>query len=247
LGVKIKHLPQKNWELKKGAISVSNLTFKVKWERITSKLGGFIALYCKENARILDVGAGDGSFYSYIEKVFGYYIGLDPSVKMLAGFKENISKRAVQGCAENLPVADGKFDILIFNSSLDHCMDPDAALREARRALNAGGRIFILLTNKGAWYKKIFGTYAKKMRDIDVDHNFHFTFKDIKVLLEKNNFHDVRVRSFDFLRLPVSVENILQKTIPNGIMLKIMDFFDHIMGKIFTNKGGSFMCTGVKI
>jgi SAM-dependent methyltransferase len=45
---------------------------------------------------------------------------------------------------DDLPVADGRFDIAVFNASLHYATDLAAALREARRVVRDGGRIVIL-------------------------------------------------------------------------------------------------------
>jgi ubiquinone/menaquinone biosynthesis C-methylase UbiE len=50
------------------------------------------------------------------------------------------------GDAERLPFADGSFDVVIANDSLEHFGNPEGALRELARVLKPGGSIFLFFT-----------------------------------------------------------------------------------------------------
>jgi SAM-dependent methyltransferase len=52
-------------------------------------------------------------------------------------------ERFVPGRAESLPFEGAFFDAVIFECSLSVVADPDAALREAARALKAGGAVYL--------------------------------------------------------------------------------------------------------
>jgi SAM-dependent methyltransferase len=54
----------------------------------------------------------------------------------------------VVGTAENLPLADGRFDVAVIFGSLHHFSDPSAALRKVAGIMKAGGRFYILENHK---------------------------------------------------------------------------------------------------
>ncbi len=91
---------------------------------------------------LLDVGCGTGSFLRRLrqDEHRGRLVGLDTSpaaIDALAG-SEVIEGVVCDATAQ--PFADGEFDVVTARHMLYHVPDLDAALREARRVLRAGGR-----------------------------------------------------------------------------------------------------------
>jgi len=84
-----------------------------------------------ERPRLLDVGCGAKPYYPFFGPHVGEYVGVDP-VHPGAELK---------GSVEDLPVADGSFDVVLCSQVLEHCDDPDRAVRELRRVTAPGGRV----------------------------------------------------------------------------------------------------------
>jgi ubiquinone/menaquinone biosynthesis C-methylase UbiE len=59
---------------------------------------------------------------------------------------------ALQSDAENLPFADGAFDIVYSNGVLHHTTDTGKAMDEVYRVLRPGGRAVIMLYCKSSWH-----------------------------------------------------------------------------------------------
>lgn len=59
---------------------------------------------------------------------------------------------ALQGDSENLPFADGTFDIVYSNGVLHHTLDTDKAMAEVMRVLKPGGLAVIMLYCKSSWH-----------------------------------------------------------------------------------------------
>jgi SAM-dependent methyltransferase len=102
--------------------------------------------------RILDLGAGNG-WLSYRMMTIGHEATAvdvrDDSVDGLgaaAGYDPHLPKPFERFVAsfDALPVRGGRYDIAAFNASLHYALDLGATLREAVRAVRAGGRIAIL-------------------------------------------------------------------------------------------------------
>jgi ubiquinone/menaquinone biosynthesis C-methylase UbiE len=96
--------------------------------------------------RVLDVGTGSGRYYNWIaqHRPQVAYVGLDVFEGMLNGHRGR--GRVLSAEAENLPFADGTFDVVMANHMLYLLPDIDMALREIRRVLTPKG-VLIAATN----------------------------------------------------------------------------------------------------
>jgi SAM-dependent methyltransferase len=82
--------------------------------------------------RVLDVGCGSKPYQPIFSPYADSYIGVDPVENPLA---------ELQGSVEDLPVDDGRFDVVLCNQVLEHCVDPALAVRELGRVTAPGGRV----------------------------------------------------------------------------------------------------------
>ena len=99
-------------------------------------------------ARTLDVGCGNGRITRLIAAAGAEVVGIDPGrsqIEAAAAVPAVNGERYVLGAAEHLPVVDGAADIAFFFNSLHHVpvAAMDAALDEAKRALEAKGWLFV--------------------------------------------------------------------------------------------------------
>lgn len=84
----------------------------------------------------LDVGCDDALMSRGMLPPDVAYVGLEPSSSPSAVFR-------VGGFGEFLPFADGSFDAVGFQTSLDHVFDYRLAIDEARRVLRPGGKLYL--------------------------------------------------------------------------------------------------------
>jgi SAM-dependent methyltransferase len=113
----------------------------------------------KENARVLDLGAGNG-WMSFRLALAGYspfavdlltntHDGLG-AAEHYRGALPNMFPR-FQAEMMHLPFADRQFDAVIFNASFHYVEDAEAAVREALRCVRSGGLVVICDT---PWYAR---------------------------------------------------------------------------------------------
>ena len=92
--------------------------------------------------RLLDVGCGTGMAAQLAAKLGALVTGLDASEAELVIARERIPSGDFRcGEMEELPYADGSFDVVTGFSSLQFAEDPLNALREARRVVKPGGYV----------------------------------------------------------------------------------------------------------
>ena len=109
---------------------------------VAGKFKDFIGI---RDGIVLDIGCGNGKFcgksyedaeYEYIDNK-NTIIGLDPL--------ESTEKRfpVVRGFGESLPFQDACIGTVVIGGAMDHIIDPIIVLKEAKRILKVGGKIFI--------------------------------------------------------------------------------------------------------
>ena len=81
--------------------------------------------------RLLDVGCGAKPYYPFFEPYVREYVGVDPVHP----------DAEVKGAVEDIPVEDAGYDVVLCTQVLEHCADPDQAVRELRRVTAPGGRV----------------------------------------------------------------------------------------------------------
>ena len=98
---------------------------------------------------ILDVGCGTGILLQQLHQLRrGLKLaGVDIAPEMVKVAQAKLDKESAvirQGSASDLPYEDNSFDGVTCANSFHHYPDPDNALREMRRVLRSGGKLFLL-------------------------------------------------------------------------------------------------------
>jgi ubiquinone/menaquinone biosynthesis C-methylase UbiE len=100
--------------------------------------------------RVLEIGCGCGSEAERFARAGAHYTAVDltnaaVSITQRRFQLAKLKGRFVQGDAENLPFADGSFDLVYSHGVLHHTPDTPRTIREVHRVLAPGGRAVIML------------------------------------------------------------------------------------------------------
>jgi SAM-dependent methyltransferase len=99
---------------------------------------------------LFDEGMGAG-LYDMLTSRAQSFVGTDISVHVARAARSNHGGLSAAGAdVRDLPFADGAFDVIVSNSTLDHFDSKDeivASLRELRRVLRTGGELLLTLDN----------------------------------------------------------------------------------------------------
>lgn len=138
---------------------------------------------------VLEVGCSTGLMLSLFKmrgfKVMG--IEISPPAAALAKAR-GIEVRIVPFEKVNL---NQKFDLIIFNHTLEHLSKPVKALEKARSLLKRNGILFIDLPNFDSLTAKILkGRWGLLLPS---EHYWHFTQKSLLLLLSKLNFKILKI------------------------------------------------------
>ncbi|MEQ1698564.1 MAG: class I SAM-dependent methyltransferase [Ilumatobacteraceae bacterium] len=121
--------------------------------RYLAEVGGMISLMPQPPARLLDMGAGTG-WTSSLFALSGYDVtAADIAPDMVAAHAQTAARYGVALASvvcdfESVPFAD-EFDVVVFYDCLHHAENEVAALRNAHRALRAGGVCITLEPGRG--------------------------------------------------------------------------------------------------
>lgn len=103
--------------------------YKVYLERL-----GDLLSYAR--GRCLDIGADNPETIFDLLPSSVSYLGIEPQ-------RNDVTPGVYLGLAEFLPFHPNSFDTVMFNTSLDHILDVQLALDNAKRVLKRGGRLII--------------------------------------------------------------------------------------------------------
>ena len=108
-------------------------------------------------AAIVDIGCGDGAATSLAAQVNPGHriVGLDWSADALRQARSRgLTLLRAEVESTSLPIASGRADVVIMSELIEHLVDPDSALEEARRVLKPGGTLLLSTPNLAAWYNR---------------------------------------------------------------------------------------------
>jgi SAM-dependent methyltransferase len=180
------------------------------WYCARRRMARINQLYREKNAKLLDIGCGEGTFLSYARKNGWRVTGteLNPTRARDAGL--NVQ----QNLAEIM--AEAPFDCITLWHSLEHMRDPSLILQQAHALLAEKGLLFIAVPNARGWQARLFGT---KWMHRDVPrHLYHFAPASLQSLLMANGFGACRQWhhefEYDLMGWSQSVLNCISST-PN--------------------------------
>jgi SAM-dependent methyltransferase/uncharacterized protein YbaR (Trm112 family) len=197
-------------------------------------------------ALLVDVGCGRAEFLEYLEKgprPSWRYLGVEPS-------KSQIGQRLVRkpgvgivrAAGENLPLPDMCADAVLLKEVLDHSWDPYQLLKECYRILRPGGVFVLSVTNDKSYYKRVLPSVNALRKARQHDHLEFFGPEELEVLMRTAPYDQVRLDTYNFLKLPTLLERLLG-LLGDGISKAVLAWADRLGGKVMPGMGGGIVLT----
>jgi tRNA (uracil-5-)-methyltransferase TRM9 len=180
--------------------------------------------YAREREAVLDVGCGDGRVYETFKEKDVSYAGVDLSEDVIAKAKTRWAKEVAAGSAAfevgdllDLPVDDGRFDVVVAAGVLHHV--PSEAYRaqaaaEIARVLRPGGYALIAVWN--FWQPRHWGVLFHQM----FGKKNGWDFGDLKISWKKPRFpryyHAFRAKELKMLCEAAGLEVVEQHYVRKG-------------------------------
>jgi phosphatidylethanolamine/phosphatidyl-N-methylethanolamine N-methyltransferase len=166
----------------------------------------------KASLKVLEVGAGAGQHFKFVEKTYAKYVMTDINSSLLpkntkASRLQNIEYKIAD--VQNLPFKQGSFDRVISTCLLHHLNDVEKALSEIKRVTKSGGGLVSIYLScdpgilNRVLRKLLIIPKAKKLgfNEYEVfiarEHRNHF--QSIKVMIEEVfKGHLIQIRYYPF-------------------------------------------------
>lgn len=161
---------------------------------------------------IMDIGCGDGSLLYQYRHRYSHLIGLEYSAERLRQAEANLAGlkfTALQGSAEEIDqLQDNSVDRIITADVIEHIPDVYAASHEMFRVLKPGGDLVINTPNIAFVKKRLvlaLGRFPSTSQPnegmgsdvlFDGGHLHYFTYRSLRLLLERAGFEMVRPMGF---------------------------------------------------
>jgi len=136
-----------------------------------------------ESEKSIEIGVGTGRFAAPL----GIKLGMEPSAPMRK-IAEQRGIQVVGGIAEELPFADGQFDLVLMVTTICFLDDITAALRETRRVLKPTGYFAAGFIDKNSLLGRLYEKHKK-------DNKFYrmatfYSVDEVVTVMEQAGFRD---------------------------------------------------------
>jgi 2-polyprenyl-3-methyl-5-hydroxy-6-metoxy-1,4-benzoquinol methylase len=172
----------------KHSIGFNNLIGKIlaKYFPAPFYLKVFKVINAKRDWKILDIGSGAGEKLLALKRIgFKNLLGIDPNIPKDIKYSDGLRVLKM-----SISEVDDKFDLILFNHSLEHMEEPVSILKEVAKKITDQSLVVIRIPVAGsyAWQK-----YGTDWDGLDAPrHIFIPTKKSLKFLAEKSGFEIVK-------------------------------------------------------
>lgn len=131
----------------------------------------------------LDVGCGRGDLGATLISLGWNASGVEPSPDAAeAARRKGVDTQT--GTLGGADFGDRSFDLIVFQHSLEHVVDPSADIARVSELLSPGGLLFVSVPNFGCLQRKLF---RGRWFHLDLPrHRFHYTDAGLRRLAEKS-------------------------------------------------------------
>ncbi len=171
--------------------------------------------------RLLDVGCGRGNLGAQLVQRGWRVVGVEPSPEACQVARGR-GVDAHVGTLADVELELEAYDVVVFNQSLEHIVDPVSDLRRACEALRDGGMLIVSVPNFGSWQRHLFGG---SWFHLDLPrHRCHFDDDALRATLERAGFAHIRTdTSYCNHGLPASIQYLIfdRCLFPGGWRLRL--------------------------
>jgi len=138
-----------------------------------------------QNAKLLDIGCGNGAFIKLASSLGWNAQGMDPDPDAVTAARK-AGSMVTQGGFPHTGMPDEQFDVVTLSQVIEHVHDPIIALREVHRILKPGGKIWIATPNLDGAGNHLFKCHWRGLEP--PRHLVIFNGSSLKIACERSGF-----------------------------------------------------------
>ncbi|MEI2737654.1 MAG: class I SAM-dependent methyltransferase [Chitinophagaceae bacterium] len=150
-----------------------------------------IAMEFAAGKKVLDIACGEGYGSKLLSKIADHVTGVDINADIINDAKEKYQSKNLQfltGTVEDIPAADGQFDIVVSFETIEHTTGHEKMISEIKRVLKPEGLLIISTPDKKNYsdktgYKNPFHT--KELYIEEFSGLLHRYFKNVQLLSQQ--------------------------------------------------------------
>lgn len=157
-----------------------------------------MASFIPKNKKVLDVGCGNGIFFTFIKSPKKNFYGIDASPTAILSAKKRCFQAKVSDLHQKFPYSDNTFDYVTAGEIIEHIYDTDFFLSEIKRVLKPNGFLVLSTPNLatlGRRFMLLLGQnpLIETSLRIGAGHIRYFTYKSLNQLL---TYHQFKIINF---------------------------------------------------
>lgn len=134
---------------------------------------------------VLELGCATGALLSVFAEAGWAAKGIEVGPSMAAYARQCFGLDIYEGIIENACLPAGHYDAIVATHVIEHLNDPRSFLAEARRAIRADGRLYLITPNAGGFQPGLMGA---RWRSVIRDHLYLFSRKTLGAMVSSEGF-----------------------------------------------------------
>jgi ubiquinone/menaquinone biosynthesis C-methylase UbiE len=194
-----KNLRRSSEEIAKSWETIFGDGYSSRWPAVEARLRYVAELYDQRRGwkgkQVLEIGAGEGRFLDIAREMGASHCGgIEPYAKNCERIKQ-AGHTAFLGTAEQAPVGQYHFDVVVILWTLENCQDCLRLLEIGKRFLCQGGSLIVATGSRILVpFKKPLSTYFST--NSPDTHSFRFSAKSLVRALNKSGFNHVELNDY---------------------------------------------------
>jgi len=162
-----------------------------------------VSKFIPENSKILDVGCNNGKLMDFLKSPIYYGTDIDKA-QISELVEKGVKAKSADLNKDELPFKNEKFDFVLLLDVLEHVVNPQKLLLDAKERLNENGKIIVSLPNDYHILNKIRFILNRHLTEdpfAPYGHLHYFPIKSGKKFLKNNGFEVVSAISLTPIKM----------------------------------------------